>query len=175
MTKFPVIFFLPLLLVLLPQSAGASGIAVSPAKLEIFAALGKSATSQMWVKNPGTEVQIFEVYADEFAEFLDVNPNSFTLEPQEQRSVAVRLNEKFWNHSRARSQILQTELSVLSLPLKDLPGGFTANAGVKIPVTLEVRDAKKNPPWARETAAAVPLLLIAAYLIRRYYFTGVKG
>lgn len=124
--------FLLLLLFLIPQFLFAAGIEVTPSKLNVE--LGASGGQyQFQVKNPSKQVQVFEVYPDDFADSISVNPQSFTLEAGASRSVMLEIKPK------GESKALQTNVSVVA---KNLVGqNFPAQAGLKIPLSISFTGA----------------------------------
>src|SRR3989338_10080047 len=74
------------------HSASAAGISVSPAKLDLIVS-GFQASAQIVVANPTRDVQVFEIYADDFAENFIFNPASFTLESGERKVVLVTIKK----------------------------------------------------------------------------------
>ena len=73
----------------LPVIAMAGGLEVSPATLELRAISETPVSSTLHVVNPTSDVQLFEVSADDFADSLKINPTSFTLESGARRDVTI--------------------------------------------------------------------------------------
>jgi hypothetical protein len=150
-----------IILIFLPLAALASGIEVKPAKLELSAGPGQTATAKITVGNPTADVQIFEVYADDFADSIKLNPQSFTLEAGDSKTVEVSARG-------AGPGIFKTEISVVGKPLSD--ARLVAGTGVKIPLTVSTSE---NPAsWPQTTFvwyAAALLLAAGTFLLGRYF------
>lgn len=119
--------------ILLPALSQAAGIQVSPSKIDFILEANKSAFQELIVANPTVDVQVFEVYVDEFSEIIKANPASFTLEAGERKVVIITAH---FTDIENVSQILKTNLSVVSKPLVETR--LQANTGVKIPLSVSV-------------------------------------
>lgn len=128
-------FFIIAVLLFIPGVVWAAGIEVRPAKLNVeLNASGGSYEFQ--VKNPSKQVQVFEVYADDFADIISITPQSFTLEAGGSRSVALAITPK------GESRIMQTNLSMVA---NNLVGqNFQAQAGLKIPLVISFISAPQS-------------------------------
>ena len=120
-----------LIFILLPVLSQAAGLQVSPSKIDIVLEANKSASKELIVTNPTADVQIFEVYPDEFSEIIKANPASFTLEAGGRKTVIITANI---NTAENTSQVLKTNLSVVGKPL--IETRLQANTGVKIPLSI---------------------------------------
>lgn len=120
-----ILFFL-----FLPRLAYAAGVEASPSKLEISAS-GSSVSAELFVRNPSADVQLFEVYVDEFSENLKINPASFILEAGESKKIAI-----IFNAQQNKDAIIKTNISVVAKPMTD--STFQFNSGIKIPLTITV-------------------------------------
>lgn len=130
MKKILIIFLL-----LFPLVTFAGGIEVRPSKIDLNISASSPVSSDMTIINPTADVQIFEVYADDFQEIITLYPSSFTLEAGASQNVLVTVQPKdFLNTSR----ILNTQLSVVSSPLAN--SRFQANTGIKIPITVTITE-----------------------------------
>ncbi|KKW23077.1 MAG: hypothetical protein UY65_C0009G0003 [Parcubacteria group bacterium GW2011_GWA2_51_12] len=114
-----------------PMLAHAAGIEVTPARLTLIVAAGKTGELELAVRNPTADVQVFEVYPDSFTDTLSVEPKSFTLEAGAGRSVKISLQKPL-----EANQKLQTDISVVASALS--PAALQANSGIKIPISVEV-------------------------------------
>ncbi|MCK4799806.1 hypothetical protein KAS31_02415 [Candidatus Parcubacteria bacterium] len=125
-----------LIFVLLPALSQAAGIQVSPSKIDLTLETGSGSVSrELVVANPTADIQIFEVYPDEFSEIIKTNPASFTLEAGERKVVTVTARSSATENI---SQVLKTNLSVVSKPLVETR--LQANTGVKIPLSIVMED-----------------------------------
>ena len=153
-----------------PALADAAGIEVTPAQLTIKTAPGKTADGELEVRNPTVDVQVFEVYPDNFAESLAVEPQSFTLEAGTKKTVKVILRRPL-----EANQKLQTDISVVTHALST--SALQANSGIKIPLTVEVGQKSffgiPRAWFFTGTAlyAAVVLIFVSAV---RYYFWQIR-
>ena len=118
----------------------ASGIQVSPIRLDFSVASGGVTSQSLTVVTPTPDVQLFEVYPDNFAEQIKANPESFTLEAGAKKTVTVSVS----GNTRALGQILSTTLSVVGKPLSGSQD-FSVGTGVKIPLNI-TQTAQANPP-----------------------------
>lgn len=119
--------------ILLPLLAQASGIKVSPSRIDIITEINKPMSGELIVVNPTADVQIFEIYPDEFPEIIKANPASFTLEAGAKKTVAVTA---YPAAAENVSRVLRTDLSVVGKPL--IKTRLQTNTGVKIPITVVV-------------------------------------
>lgn len=149
--------FLFLLLLTIPPSTSAAGIEVSPSRLELNT--DSKTRAELQTSNPTPDVQIFEVYTEEFEDLIEINPRSFTLESAESKKIEVIVNPK--NKSEA---VLQTEISIVSRPLAD--SEFSAATGVKIPLIIRIeKTTNKNFVWKNEYALLILVGLLLARII----------
>ena len=123
--------FLILILVLFPVLSQAAGIQVSPSRVDLVLEENRSASKELIVANPTADVQVFEVYPDEFPEIIKANPASFTLEAGGRKTVTVTAHIDTVENT---SQVLKTNLSVVGKPL--IETRLQANTGVKIPLSI---------------------------------------
>ncbi len=119
--------------ILLPFLAQASGIQVSPSKIDIITEINKPMSGELTVANPTADVQIFEIYPDEFPEIIKASPASFTLEAGAKKIVAVTVYPSAVENV---SRVLRTDLSVVGKPL--IETRLQTNTGVKIPITVVI-------------------------------------
>lgn len=140
----------------------AAGLEISPAKIELTANLDKSAEAAITVANPTADVQIFEVYPDDFVDQFKISPSSFTLEAGGRKSVAVSFNPS------KNNQKLSTTISVVARPLAE--SRFEANSGVKVPITITIEKTAMSPLLKIIIAGAAVLfiILLAIILYRNY-------
>jgi len=131
-----------LLLVLVavaPLAAAAAGIQVSPSKLKLEIATNNPASAELTVGNPTADVQLFEVYPDDFAGIISANPASFTLEAGAAKTVRIIV----FSGKLKDEETLATNISILAKPLAD--SRFQANSGVKIPIIISsIKPVEKN-------------------------------
>ena len=128
--------FLILILILFPVLSQAAGIQVSPSKMNFTVEIGGSSVfKELVVVNPTADVQVFEVYPDEFSEIIKANPASFTLEAGARKIVIVKVDPA---NIEGPSKILRTNFSVLGKPL--IETRLQTNTGVKIPTSVTINN-----------------------------------
>ena len=130
-------------LLAVPSIVTAAGLQISPAKLE-FTLPAQSASEQaLTIVNPTADVQVFEVYADDFTDIIKAAPASFTLESGAKKTVKISVNTS----SLKNDQHLVANLSVVGKPLAD--NKFSVGAGAKIPITITLAASAKPkiPSW----------------------------
>jgi P pilus assembly chaperone PapD len=130
-----------LLLVLIavaPLAAAGAGIQVSPSKLKLEIAADNPAAAELAIGNPTADVQLFEVYPDDFAGIISANPSSFTLEAGAAQTVRITV----FPGKLKGEETLATNISVLAKPLAD--SRFQANSGVKIPIIISSMKPAQN-------------------------------
>lgn len=110
-------------------NVGAVSLKVAPSSIRVEAISGKTGQSSITIENPGSAVALFEVYTDDFSDWVVINPSSFTLNPGEKKEVSIYTASK-------EEGVYGTLLSVVSKPLSDRE--FKANAGVKVPIEIKV-------------------------------------
>lgn len=142
-------------LILLPAAALAGGLQVNPEKLNFELDAATAQTRKLVIINPAADVQLFEVYADEEAPGLTINPASFTLEAGARKDVAVNADA-----GKLKPGVSLFTLSVLARPLSD--SRVAVNAGAKIPVMIKIAPA--NPRHGAPSAGAIIGLAAAALL-----------
>lgn len=125
--------FFILIFTFLPILSQAAGIQVSPSKIDFVLKANKPASEELIVTNPTADVQIFEVYSDEFPQIIKANPASFTLEAGAKKTITIAV---YPAAAESVSQILRTDLSVVGKPLAETR--LQTNTGVKIPLSIVV-------------------------------------
>lgn len=147
---------------LLPLTAGAAGIEVWPSKLNIEAETGAVKKTEITVKNPASDIQLFEIYPDDLVYLFSITPQSFTLESGAKRTVTIEIS-----NTKNESGIKKTDISVVGKPLVD--SRFRANSGVKIPITISFLE-KTDPSfpfWIIYLALALAILELFLHLLRK--------
>lgn len=111
----------------------AVAVKVKPFEIKIEANAGVLTKQEIIVENPGENVALFEVYLDNFSNWIKVKPESFVLESGGLQKVTLEIkNEEIGAFS--------TMISVVAKSLSERK--FKANSGVKIP--LEIRVIQKE-------------------------------
>jgi UDP-3-O-[3-hydroxymyristoyl] glucosamine N-acyltransferase len=113
------------------QTASASGISVTPEKIFLENFNNTSTTQTLTVANPSADVQIFEVYPDDFSDIIKIYPSSFTMEAGARKTVEISTTNKTQIET---GSVITTNLSIVSKPI--LENKFSVGTGVKIPVTV---------------------------------------
>ena len=128
------ILILILVFILFPALSQAAGIQISPSKMDFMVEIGgEPVFKELVVVNPTADVQVFEVYPDEFSEIIKANPASFTLEAGARKIVIVKIDPA---KIEGPSKILRTNFSILGKPL--IETRLQTNTGVKIPLSVAI-------------------------------------
>ncbi len=141
-------------------TALASGIQVSPARLDFVFDDNAQKIQEITVANPSPDVVVFAVYSEDYPNYITAEPTSFSLEPGGRRTVTVKVNPKGLLGAD------KTQLAILGRPLDQT--SLSVAAGAKIPITITVSETAKpftNTPLGQ---LLIILLVITAttYLVR---------
>jgi hypothetical protein len=147
---------LPLIFWLMPIFASAAGIQVTPAKLDFILPASGKTSQNITVVNPAADIQLFQVYVDDFSDTIKAMPVSFTLEAGARKTVTISVNTSL----NKNSGTMATNLSVIGKALSDTQG-FAVGTGVKIPLSI-TQTAPNNTQTLPKTKQ---LLLLAAVII----------
>ncbi len=146
-----------------PLSMQAAGIQVSPSKLIFSLAPNVQETSlEITIANPTTDVQIYEIYADNYAENFYIEPESFTLESGTTKIAKLTLRRKGFEPTASLS--LAGNISIIGQPLAD--SRINMSTGIKLPFTVEISPANllnpspNFPDWAMLLTGAGGMTLI---------------
>lgn len=131
MTKFKIINLFPVALLciglgLSVSNAQAAGIEVSPARLEMSVG-SKSVISRIQVKNPTSDVQLYEASLDTDDSSIGIRPKSFTIQAGGSQEVQLSVQPK-------QSTEFSGEVQIVGRPL-----AATSNeigSGVKLPLVI---------------------------------------
>jgi len=143
--------------IFLPTLIQAAGIQVSPSKMDFTIEIkGESESKELIVVNPTADVQVFEVYPDEFSEIIKANPTSFILEAGARETILVEVDPADINGA---SRIIQTNFSILGKPIVE--SRLQTNTGVKIPISITInRETVKTNPDNKISPVLFYLILI---------------
>lgn len=136
-------------------SASASGVKITPPKIDLAVKINKPLSEEMTITNPTNDVQIFKVYPDDFPDIVKINPASFTLEAGEKKTAVVTVEIKDGQNS---SGALITNISVVAKPLAE--AGFQANAGVKIPLSIIVSESSSSSMAPKQVYSALAIVIL---------------
>lgn len=157
------VFFLATLSPLLTH---ASGLQISPAKLDFTIYNNKTSQQDMVIVNPTAEVQIFDIYPDDFDKQIKVEPASFVLESGARKTVKVYVYPK----NLSNSQKISTDLSITGKPLSE--NKFSIGAGAKVPITITLLQADNKFShailWATLTVLVIFILCYFIYKKRLF-------
>lgn len=119
----------------------ASGILVSPEKLTINTNINSIKKQIITIANPTSDIQLFEIYPDEFSENIKLLPSSFTLEAGARKTVEATF---FSNNKQKSGFVINTNISIITRPLTD--NKLNVSAGIKIPTTVSftLQNQQKN-------------------------------
>ncbi|MDP4001328.1 MAG: hypothetical protein Q8P83_03745 [bacterium] len=150
-----------LALFFIPALALAAGLDVSPGKIDLETSKQEVKITNIIVANPTADVQVFEVFADDFQNLFTFAPASFTLEAGERTTVRLTFNPKTTN-----SELLSTNISVLSSPLAE--SKFNANTGVKIATTVRILETSREKSMHQDIIFFGLLGLALIFLIYQF-------
>lgn len=128
------------LFLLFPHVVMGAGVEASPSKLQLQTFSNTKAVTELTVRNPSADVQLFEIYADDFSDSIKIHPTSFVLEAGNSKSIAISYDAK-----RGKNTILKTNISVVARPLSE--SRFQFNSGIKIPITILINSSATFMPW----------------------------
>lgn len=129
MCKKYILFLLVITALITGSFANAISLKVSPAEISITVVKGELSQTQLTVENPANDVAIYEVYADDFSDWVIINPSSFILESRAKKEVIVQFKP-------SEQGVFSTDISVVAKPMTD--SRITTNSGVKIPLVINV-------------------------------------
>ncbi len=135
--KLKIKIILILVGIVLASNANASALKVTPSSLNFDAVSGKPEQKAITIENPDSNVALFEVYLDNFSDWVKINPGSFILEAGKSQEVNFEIENE-------ESGVFFTTISVLAKPLSERE--FKTNAGVKIPLEIRISE-KGTSPW----------------------------
>ena len=118
-----------LVFLLLPKCVYALGISVIPSDIHIEARQNKETVTALTVQNPSNETAIFEVYPDDFYNWIRVEPKNFILENKQKKIVTLRVVPQ-------QSGVYSADISVTARSLS--AQSLRADSGIKVPFTLTV-------------------------------------
>ncbi|MBI2054316.1 MAG: hypothetical protein HYT36_03205 [Candidatus Staskawiczbacteria bacterium] len=116
------------------NSAKAVSIKASPSEIKIETASDLT-RKEIIIENPGNSVALFELYLDNFSDFVKIKPESFILEGGKSQKVILEIKNK-------ETGVFSTMISVVAKPLSERE--FKANAGVKIPLEIRILENKSE-------------------------------
>ena len=119
---------------LTPCLSQAAAVKIRPSEIKIDVNAGVLAKEEIIIENPGVDVSLFEVYLDNFSEWIKIKPESFVLESGESQKVILEIKNN-------ETGIFSAMISVVAKPLSERK--FRANAGVKIPLEVRITQGKK--------------------------------
>jgi len=124
-----------LILILFSLLAGgfvrAVAVKVRPSKIEAEIKAGVLSEREILVENPDNNVAFFEVYPDNFSDWIKAKPESFILEGGESQKVVLEIENK-------ETGVFLTMISVVAKPLSERQ--FKTNSGIKIPLEIRVSE-----------------------------------
>ena len=113
--------------------AQAAAVKVKPSEVRAEVKSGVLARQEIIIENPDDNVAFYEVYLDNFSNWIKIKPESFILESGEFQQVVLEIENE-------ETGVFSTVISVVAKPLSERK--FKANSGVKIP--LEIRIVKEE-------------------------------
>lgn len=161
---------IPIIYLLLALSAAASGLSITPSRLDFAVDDGKEALQTITVMNPTADVMVFEVYADEFSNVISLRPESFTLESGGRKEVSVMIDASNsplppLKIRGGKGGVISTNLSIVGKALAE--SKVNVAAGAKLPVTIAIDRTAAKPPFAQYGFMMIIALIISLLLIRK--------
>jgi P pilus assembly chaperone PapD len=156
------LFFTVLVSLILTVPALASGLGVTPGKLDIELPRGGSTSATLSVTNSGNSEALYSVYVEEedYITWFAIEPVEFTLAAGENRAVEIDVNPP-----ADASGEHQAHICIIAIP----PGeGLMITSGVKVPTTVSV-SALPSLLWmiGISTAVVLAIILVIALWRRR--------
>ncbi|RJQ35195.1 hypothetical protein C4566_01130 [Candidatus Parcubacteria bacterium] len=128
-TKISILLFL-----LLPFSAKAIGVSVSPAAIDLL--YPDDRATELVIKNISLEPIIVYIYPDDHKDKITVNPEELSLLPEEYGQINVA-----FDFSKEQNGVKNTQLSIVSKAVDKR--SFNAASGLKIPLSININ----KEPW----------------------------
>ncbi len=136
--------------------AWAAALKVRPASIKVEIPYGVLAKTELMIENPGNNVALFEVYPDNFSDWIRIKPESFTLEQGEKQRVILEIKNQ-------EAGVFSTMISVVAKPLSSRK--FQANSGIKIPLQVRISKAKTSVFLASLYPFRLSIHLVSAVMI----------
>ncbi len=143
---------------------------VVPSSMEIKMIAGTTENIVFEIENTSRDVNLYEIYIDNFSEIATLRPQSFILEGSQKKQVIVEIKIP-------KEGIFSTDISVVAKPLSGRQ--FKAGAGIKIPLTIRVEAPKVNSFLAAVSQNFIKLIaknsiLIILMMIFAAFFLGLN-
>ena len=113
----------------------ATAIKVFPSEVKIKTESGVLVRGEITVENPTKDVALYEVYLDDFSDWISPKPESFLLKSQEKQKVILEIKNK-------DKGIFLTNISVVAKPLSERK--FKIDSGVKIPLEIIISEKEEG-------------------------------
>lgn len=154
MLIYLLLFFFPAL------PAQAAGLQLQPTAIKVDV-YDQIVQSKLVVSNPAKEIQLFEIYADDATDIIEINPQTFTLEAGARKEVLLKIKPQ------ANTSIINTNLSVISHPFSI--ENFAINSAAKIPITINQLAMPPHPAklaiWNLNYLLGIIILGLISYII----------
>ena len=138
----------------------AAGVQINPEKLEFEVSGSKSKTKEIIVTNPTQDVQLFEVYADDYERAITTSPESFILEAGKSKKVSVTVKP-----SKLSAGIISVNVSIVGKPLAE--SRLQVNTGVKIPVSIKITGTEYRDLIFPLAVVLLAIIAELCYLFRK--------
>lgn len=128
--------FFPILIItffLVANFVEAVAVKVKPSEIKIEAEVGVLTKEEIIIENPDNNVALFEVYLDNFSDWIKIKPGSFILESKKSQKVVLEIKNQ-------ETGIFSTTVSVVAKPLSERQ--FKANSGIKIPLEIKISEER---------------------------------
>lgn len=167
--KFKILIILFFCFLLSFDLALAIGIGAKPSSLDLELKVGQPKKTEILVYNISQEAGIFQVFPDELADWIKIEPNNFRLEAGENKEVKIKILAKEGGGKTTNLSISATSLDRQS---------FSIGPGLKIPMRLTVREERpiflasvletfrQSLPWILVGISAI--VLIGLFLLKYF-------
>lgn len=130
------IFLIPILFLFFAAGfVQAAAIRVFPSEVKIKTESGILVKGEITVENPTEDITLYEVYVDDFSDWILPKPESFLLKSREKQKVVLEIKNK-------DKGIFLTNISVVAKPLSERK--FKIDSGVKIPLEIRISEREEG-------------------------------
>lgn len=132
---FKIIILALIVFLLAANSVQAIAVKIQPSEIEIETKPDILIQEEIIIENPDNNVALYEVYVDNFSDWIKIKPESFTLESGGLQKIILKIKNK-------ETGIFSTMISVVARPLSERK--FKAGSGVKIPLKIKISKSGVN-------------------------------
>jgi hypothetical protein len=163
--RLSVIVLVLLGIIVIPSMVLASGVGVTPGKLEFSVRPGGKSTQDLQVFNQSDQISKFQLYVEGFDEtWFEISPAEFTLNPHEIKTVQVAFTPSI----TAAPENTTIQLCIVSLPQD---ADLRIGTGIKLKTTVTITELPiMTIQWWIVSTAIAGIVVIGTglfFLIRR--------